>query len=221
MRIDVLNPDAEVLAEAVRVVRRGGVVVYPADTIYGLGCDPFNPEAVSRLMALKGRDEGKGCLVLIPDNHWLDRLASEVPSAGRALCERFWPGPLTVVTRALSTLPGGIRSGRGTVGLRRPRNPFLEAWLELLESPLVSTSANRSGQPYVGDPTVLRNLFGPGVDLFLDAGELPQSLPSTVVDLTTSPFRVLRAGGEADAVRAELDRLSAESPESPSEETLM
>jgi L-threonylcarbamoyladenylate synthase len=219
MRIDVINPDPGMLAEAVRVVRRGGVVLYPADTIYGLGCDPFNPEAVSRLMALKGRDEGKGCLVLIPNNHWLDRLAAEVPTTGRALCDRFWPGPLTVVTRALPTLPPGIRSRGGTVGLRRPRNPFLEAWLDLLGSPLVSTSANRSGEPYTGDPTVLRSLFEPGVDLFLDAGELPERPPSTVVDLTTSPFRLLRAGEQADAVRAELDRLSAESPESPSDET--
>ncbi len=200
MRIDFRDPDWETLRIAARIVGQGGLVLYPTDTIYGLGCDPSRPDALRRLLSVKGRPEGKGMLVLIRSLEQLSDLVSELPGGSRPLLERFWPGPLTVLLEAAPGVPGDLLGPGGKIGIRLPACRFLDAWLELLAVPLVSTSANRSGETYSGSPELLRELFEDQVDLLLDAGELPSSRPSTVVDLTERPFRIVRSGEMASQV---------------------
>ncbi len=194
MRIDLRNPDVGTLRDAAQTVRRGGIALYPTDTIYGLGCDAYQTESLRRLLLLKGRSREKGMLVLIRSLPQLEELARSVPPEAGPLLRRFWPGPLTVLLEAHPRIPTELQGEGGKVGIRWPSSSFLQTWLDLLQVPLVSTSANRSGQEYDGSPAVLRRLFGAGVDLFIDGGTLLPSRPSTVLDLTTRPFRIVRPG---------------------------
>jgi len=171
-------------------------VLYPADTIYGLGCDGLNGEAISRLVDVKGRSDEKGLLVLVPSLAEVYPLVEAVPELGLPLLEQCWPGPLTVLLRPAAALPELLAGSGGKIGIRSPRGGFLQAWLTQLGRPLVSTSANRSGEPYSGDLDRLRELFEDEVDLFMECGELPNRPPSTVIDLTTLPFQVVREGSE-------------------------
>lgn len=201
MRIDLRAPNLETLRSAAALVRDGGLVLYPTDTIYGLGCDARQPASVRRLVELKGRSEGKGMLVLIPSTRWLPELSKGVPDEGWEILERFWPGPLTVLLEAAEGIPEGLCGYQGKIGIRWPASTFLRSWLDLLDGPLVSTSANPSGTPYDGSPKVLKALYEGRVDLLLDAGELPARQPSTVVDLTMRPFSIVRDGERAAELR--------------------
>lgn len=207
MYVDRYDPNPVVVQHASEVLLRGGVILYPTDTIYGLGCDALNPQAVERLLRVKGRSAAKGMLVLAGSADWLPRLAEEVPPAAGRLLETFWPGPLTVLLRARPMLPGPLVGAEGKIGVRVPDLPFLQRWLEAAARPIVSTSANPSGEPYTGNLERLRELFADRVDLFLESGTLPRSEPSTVVDLTARPFRIVREGVGAEAVRSLLEKL--------------
>lgn len=200
MRIDLLDPDPEKLRRAAQVVRDGGLVLYPTDTIYGLGCDALQSVPLRRLIGVKGRSAEKGMLVLIRSMDELQRVAIDVSDGARSLLEHLWPGPVTVLLQAAKEIPPDLQGDGGKIGVRWPASGFLQSWLDLLRIPLVSTSANRSGEAYRGSSAVLRELFEKRVDLFLDAGPLPPSQPSTVLDLTSRPFQVVRRGERADEV---------------------
>ncbi len=193
MWVDLESPDPAVIDKATRVICSGGVVLYPSDTIYGLGCDPFNRAAVKRIYALKLRDAGKGVLLLVPNRLWADRLAVEIPPVANHLMERYWPGPLTLLFRPRSSVPSILVGGGERIGVRCPDNPFLQAWLDSWCKPIVSTSANRSGIPAPETMEDLRDLFYDRVDLFLEAGEPTARAPSTVVDIVGVP-RIVRSG---------------------------
>ena len=201
MRIDPERPEAALIDRAVNLVHRGGVILYPADTIYGLGCDAFNEEALQRLVAIKSRGEEKGFLVLVPSLAQVKNLVESIPEKGLHLLEQCWPGPLTVLLKPAATLSPLLTGGGQKVGIRCPHGPFLAAWLEALGRPLVSTSANRSGEPYCGSLERLHQLFDEEVDLFMECGELPERPPSTVVDLTETPFPIVRSGSEFERIR--------------------
>lgn len=204
MLLNPTSPSNQAIEAAASAIRRGELLLYPSDTIYGLGCDPFNPDALKRLVALKGRPEEKGFLVLIPGPGAIPKFARAVPPEARDLLEAFWPGPMTVLLEARSDLPGELVGGGSRIGLRWPDTPFLRALLTRLDGGLVSTSANRSGNRYDGTPDALRRLFECGVDLFLDAGLLPARPASTVVDLAVRPFSIVRRGELAVSVEERL-----------------
>ena len=199
MEVDLLQPSLEIIERAVGTVRRGGVVLHPTDTVYGLACDPFCQAALERVLALKERSRRQGFLLLIPDADWAKRLTASQPQAFLPLARRFWPGPLTLLLPARDRVPPIIRGEEGKVGLRIPQLPFLRAWLQALDSPLVSTSANLSGRP---TPSVdgLKRLFRERVDLFLEEGAAAATTPSTVLDLTSHPPRIVRRGERSDEI---------------------
>lgn len=160
------------------ILAAGGVVIMPCDTIYGLV--GLAPDTEARIRGLKGREE-KSFLQLIGSAQWLPRFtAAALPQSLAA----YWPGPLTVIFPARA----------GTVALRVPADPLLETLLHRLDRPLFSTSVNRSGQPALFRIQEICVQFEAGVDLVVDAGDLPAKLPSTILDATRRPFRVLRAG---------------------------
>lgn len=171
-----------ILEDAVSALVRGGVVVIPTDTVYGLAAKADNDEAVDRIYELKGRPRDKALQVLVPDVTWLDRLGHPSDEV-RVLAECFWPGPLTIV------MPTDADT---TVGLRMPDHPLA---LEVLEGAgaVAATSANRSGEETPSDAASIRELFGDGVDVYVDGGTI-EGVVSTVVDMTGPEPLVVREG---------------------------
>jgi L-threonylcarbamoyladenylate synthase len=174
-------------------VQRGQLIVIPTDTVYGIAADAFDADAVTALLAAKGRGREMPPPVLISAATTLDALAVDVPDYARALVEEFWPGPLTVVCKQQTSLRWDLGDARGTVAIRMPDH---EVTLELLErtGPLAVSSANKTGQLPARDPEAAEEMLGEHVALIVDAGPTLDLDPSTIVDVTTSPGRVLRRG---------------------------
>jgi len=186
--------DATGLACAAEVLRAGGIVAFPTDTVYGVGAHAFLPHAVQRLYTAKVRPPDKAIPLLIADASLLPYVAQEIPPIACELAARFWPGALTLVMRRTAMVSDEITAGGDTVGVRAPDHPVAQALLRLLNVPLATTSANLSGQPpAITAQEVLAQLDGQ-IDLLLDGGPCPGGVASTVLDVTTSPPRVLRAG---------------------------
>ncbi len=185
---------------AVDAVSRGAVVVLPTDTVYGVGADAFNPAAVAAVLAAKGRGRQMPPPVLIPDVRTVDGLARDVPAPARALMEACWPGALTVIVNAQPSLAWDLGETGGTVALRVPSH---DAALALLRrtGPLAVTSANRTGEPAATTASAAQSQLGDAVAVYLDAGDSPLGVASTIVDATGERLRIVREGGIA---RAEL-----------------
>ena len=179
----------EVAQAASKVLGRGGIIVYPTETIYGLGADPFNPDAMARLYKLKGRDKGKQVSIAIGDAKQIERYA-EVCEVCRRLIDRFLPGPLTLV---LPTKDKRLSVIGDTIGLRVPQNAQA---LEITRAfgPITSTSANISGAQTPGDVGEIRRMFGDGVELYIEAHEPFAGTPSTVLECIGGKIRLLRDG---------------------------
>jgi len=188
------GPLDEVFARCREVVRARGVIAYPTDTFYGLGADPRDPEAVKRIFAIKGREAGQPILLLLRDRSEVAAWASVVTPSAERLMERFWPGPLTLVFPAAPHVLPELTGGGGTIGLRVPGNELTRELLRNLGTALTGTSANRSGGR---DPRTVKEVMrevGDRVDLVLDGGATTGDRPSTVVDVTVEPPRIIRQG---------------------------
>ncbi|WP_434060857.1 L-threonylcarbamoyladenylate synthase [Sanguibacter hominis] len=181
------------LDEAVAALQRGAVVVLPTDTVYGIGADAFDADAVAALLAAKGRGRQMPPPVLVPDVRTLDGLATDVTDDVRALVERFWPGGLTVILTAQPMLAWDLGETHGTVALRMPDHPAALALLRRT-GPLAVSSANRTGQPAAMSAQEAHDQLGTSVQVYLDGGEAPGGVASTIVDATGPRMRVVRAG---------------------------
>jgi tRNA threonylcarbamoyl adenosine modification protein (Sua5/YciO/YrdC/YwlC family) len=195
LRFD-LSVDAERetgMDEATRSVQRGRLVVLPTDTVYGVGCDAFNAQAVQRLLDAKGRGREMPPPVLVSAKTTLEALAIDVPDWARALVDELWPGPLTLVLRQQASLQWDLGETRGTVAVRMPDH---DAALELLArtGPLAVSSANLSGEPAATDADEAERMLGEAVRVILDGGATPGPIPSTIVDCTGEQGRLLRSG---------------------------
>jgi L-threonylcarbamoyladenylate synthase len=200
-------PEDRPLVLAAEVIQAGGIVVYPTETLYGLGANALHVDAIQRVRAIKRRDGQKPILVIVPDLESVEPLVGDLHPAARKFMDAFWPGPLTLVMKASAAVPRELTQGAPTIGIRVPSSSLCLKLLRLCGCPITSTSANISGQlPFHAIPEI-RNALAPGVDLYLDAGRLPDSAPSTVIDVSVSPPRLLRPG----AVSTE--RLLAVAPE--------
>jgi L-threonylcarbamoyladenylate synthase len=193
--IDCTSEDglAQGVAAAAEAVRRGEVVVLPTDTVYGVGGDAFSSEAVVAVLAVKGRGREMPLPVLVPNPQTVDGLATDVPAYARDLIAAFWPGPLTLVLHAQSSLMWDLGDTNGTVALRMPRNDVTLALLAEV-GPMAVTSANISGQPPAMTILDAATQLGPAVSVYLDAGPSEGSAASTIVDCTHQAPLILRAG---------------------------
>jgi tRNA threonylcarbamoyl adenosine modification protein (Sua5/YciO/YrdC/YwlC family) len=181
------------LKSAVRAVSGGKLVVLPTDTVYGIGCDAFAPNAVAALLNAKGRGRDMAPPVLIGSRRALDGIASDLPESAKALIDAFWPGPLTVVVRYNPTLVWDLGDTDGTVAVRMPLHPLA---LELLKEtgPMAVSSANKTGLPPAATAAAAKEQLGADVSVYLEAGASDDNVPSTIVDCVEHPPRVLRAG---------------------------
>jgi L-threonylcarbamoyladenylate synthase len=188
------DEEREAAVEAAALaVQQGEVVVLPTDTVYGIGADAFDPEAVRGLLAAKGRGRDMPPPVLVSSATTLDALAVKVPGYARALVEEFWPGPLTLVCHQQSSLQWDLGDTRGTVAVRMPDHEVALAILERT-GPLAVSSANKTGMPAATDADQATDMLGEDVAVVVDAGTSPGGEASTIVDVTGPQGRVLRRG---------------------------
>jgi L-threonylcarbamoyladenylate synthase len=201
----VLKAEAEgSLAEAVAVLKGGGLVAYPSDTVYGLGAAASNERAVARAFAVKGRLSEKAVSLLLADVEDMGPLCVEVPPSARLLAQRFWPGPLTLVLRRSPGFQSAALGSGDSVALRVPDHFFLRQLIRALGEPITGTSANRSGRPSCRTAREVQRQLGGVLDLIIDGGASRAGQESTVVDITTQPPTIVRQGamgrGEVEKV---------------------
>lgn len=204
---DCSNPDERDagLKAAEAAARAGNLVVMPTDTVYGIGADAFNSQAVTALLAAKGRGRDMPVPVLVGSWSTIDGLALSVSDSARSLIEAFWPGGLSLVIRQAPSLAWDLGDTGGTVMVRMPMHPVA---LDLLRSvgPMAVSSANRSGQPPATTSSGAEEQLGMDVAVYLDGGPAPVGVPSTIVDLTGAAPRVLREGAVSlDKIRKVVD----------------
>ena len=182
-----------------RLLREGEAVAFPTDTVYGLGANAFERFAVRQIFALKKRPPEKGLPVFIYQIDDLNLVARNVPNQAWPLLQKFWPGPLTVVLPKVAALPDDVTAGQDTVAVRIPDHPVSLKLVIDFGRPLAVTSANISGQDTPTTAQAVATQLGPTLPLVLDGGPSPSTQPSTIIDLSSTPPRVLRQGALAIA----------------------
>lgn len=192
--VDPSAPSPTALEEAAGALRHGGLVAFPTETFYGLGANAMDRSAVARAFLVKGRPESKPLLVLVDSIKMAESLALEVSDLARRLMAAYWPGALTLVFKATPSLPAELTAGTGTVGIRLPGHPLALALVRATGFPVTAPSANPSGAEPPTTAEAVRRYFDGQIDLILAGGPTPGGHPSTVLDVSTSPPRLLRAG---------------------------
>lgn len=183
---------ADLSAQLQPIIQRGGIVAVPTETFYGLGVNPFDPGALARLTAVKGRPQSAPILVLVAALHDLSLFALRIPEAASILIDTFWPGALTILFPARPSVPSAVTGGSGRVGLRLSSCQPLRELLDRV-GPLTGTSANRTGAAPARTAREVQDSLGHDVDAILDAGPTPGGLPSTVVEADDG-LRIIREG---------------------------
>ncbi|MCX7976441.1 MAG: L-threonylcarbamoyladenylate synthase [Bellilinea sp.] len=195
LKVNPLQPEPDVIQRAAQVLQAGGLVAFPTETVYGLGANALDSQAVQRIFLAKGRPANDPLIVHVQNQTWLERVVNAHPPQTELLVNRFWPGPLTLIFPRKTTIPLNVTAGGESVAVRAPSHPVAQALLAASGLPIAAPSANRFGHT---SPTqarhVLDDLAG-RVDLILDGGECPIGLESTVLDLTKDPPVILRPGG--------------------------
>ncbi|MBQ3533393.1 MAG: threonylcarbamoyl-AMP synthase [Oscillospiraceae bacterium] len=196
------------ITEAAEILRRGGLVGIPTETVYGLGADGLNEDAVRRIFEAKGRPQDNPLILHVASADWLERYCREVPPAAYALAEKFWPGPLTMILPRRDCVPLRTTGGLDTVGVRCPDHPVTLAIIEAAGVPIAAPSGNTSGRP---SPTAAQHMIedmSGKIDAIVDGGSCTVGVESTIIDLTVTPPRLLRPGGlpveELEAVLGEV-----------------
>jgi L-threonylcarbamoyladenylate synthase len=192
--VDPSHPEPSILEEAASFLRQGKLVGFPTETFYGLGANALDQAAVARVFRVKARAESKPLLVLVDSVRMAESLALEVSDVARKLMATYWPGPLTLVFRAGPELPALLGAGTGTVGMRMPGHPVALALVRAAGFPVTAPSANPSGEEPPTTAGAARRFFDGKIELILDGGPTGGGRPSTVLDLSVSPPRLIRAG---------------------------
>ncbi|MBI4126183.1 MAG: threonylcarbamoyl-AMP synthase [Deltaproteobacteria bacterium] len=194
LRIDPKSPAEEDIAQAVQFLKRGEVVSYPTETIYGLGADVLSRQAVKHVYELKARDYGLPISILVSDLSMLRDFVSEVSDRALALIRRFWPGPLTILFPASKRIPKGLVTNTNKVGVRNSSHPVAAALVAAFGSAVTTTSANLSGFPPSLNVKHVQKYFGEKIPCIIDGGECEPSRGSTVVDVADDTMRIIREG---------------------------
>lgn len=190
-----LHLTAEGVDRAAALLRAGGLVGIPTETVYGLGANGLDAGAVERIFQAKGRPQDNPLILHIPSPQWLERYCRDIPPQAWTLAERFWPGPLTMILKRRALVPDVVTAGLDTVGMRCPAHPLCRAILLAAQVPVAAPSGNLSGRP---SPTMAEHMLADmdgRIDAVVDGGPCAVGVESTIVDLTCSPPRLLRPGG--------------------------
>ncbi len=192
--VNPLNPARSEIAEAVRILRAGGIVAYPTETFYGLAVDSGNEAAIEKIFVAKGRDEKAPISLIIAIESQLAPLVKTIPATARRLAERFWPGGITMLFEASPTLSKRLLAGTGKIGIRLSNNVVASLLARELGSAVTATSANKSGEKECVTAHEVSEALGDHIDAVIDGGATPGPPGTTIVDATVDPPRVLREG---------------------------
>ena len=188
------NEAPENSSAAVRVLKGGGVIVFPTETLYGLGADALDEAAVEKVFQLKGRDPRSPIPVLVADQEMLHTLVAQVPAIAQKLIDRYWPGPLTLVLPGQKNIPKPLCNPAGGVGVRISSQPIATLLVNELGRPLTATSANPSGKEPARTLQEAKTYFAGRVELFVDGGALTSKSGSTVVEVLQDSIKIIREG---------------------------
>ncbi len=194
-KLDSSNIDSEIIKKAANIISSGGLVAFPTETVYGLGANAFDKQAVEAIFKAKGRPQDNPLIVHVSSVEQAEKAAEVITPEARLLMEKFWPGPLTLVMNKSPLIPDNITAGLKTVAVRMPSHPVALELIRLSNVPIAAPSANISGRPSTTNAQhVIEDLTG-RIDMILDAGATEFGIESTVLDTTTTPMTVLRPGG--------------------------
>lgn len=213
MKTLLLRPDTDPQATqtAADILRRGGLVGIPTETVYGLGANALDGEAVRHIFEAKGRPQDNPLIIHVPDASWLERYCHDVPPQAYLLAERFWPGPLTMILPCRDIVPAQTTAGLPTVGVRCPNHPATLRIIAAAGVPIAAPSGNTSGRP---SPTTAQHMLEDmdgKIDAIVDGGSCAVGVESTIIDLTVTPPRLLRPGGlPLESLRAVLGEVTVD-----------
>ena len=182
------------LSRAIASLKSGNVIVFPTETVYGLGADALNPAAVEKVFQLKGRNPNSPIPVIVADRAMLQGVVEKIPPVARTLMEQFWPGPLTLVLPAAPGMPKQLLNRMGGVGVRISSQLIATGLAQSFGRPLTATSANPSGQQAASTIEQAQNYFASDIEIFLDGGKLPSKTGSSVVEVIDDRIKIIRAG---------------------------
>lgn len=222
-RLETLETDNSILQEAGRILREGGLVAFPTETVYGLGADALNEKAAEKIYAAKGRPSDNPLIVHIAEKEALDRIAKEISAGATKVIEKYWPGPLTLIFEKTDAVPEGTTGGLDTVAVRMPSHALARALIREGGGYVAAPSANTSGRPSPTSAEHVREDLWGKVDLIIDGGETEIGIESTILDVSVTPPVILRPGAitkemlEEAVGRVEMDEtlFSGDSKEPP------
>lgn len=192
--IDDEHPDPKAIGQAAQFIKQGELVAFPTETVYGLGADALNAQAVEKIFQAKGRPASHPLLIHVSSYEQVEKLAASITDDACALMEAFWPGPLSLILPARPIVPLLVRGGKETVGFRMPSHPVSKALIDAA-GPLAAPSANLYGRPSPTSANHVRQDLDVRIAAVLDAGQTGMGMESTVLDLSLKPYRILRRGG--------------------------
>ena len=199
------------LPQAAEIIRRGGLVGIPTETVYGLGANGLDPKAVSRIFKAKGRPQDNPLILHITDVSWLERYCKEIPLTAYKLAEAYWPGPMTMILPRKDMVPDAVTAGLDTVGMRCPSHILCHELIRLADVPIAAPSGNTSGRPSPTTADHMREDMDGKIDAIVDGGPCSVGVESTIVDLTCTPPRLLRPGGiSLEQLRAVLGQVDVD-----------
>ena len=192
MQTKIINDN---ISEAADIIKNGGLAAVPTETVYGLAANGLNAEAVRKIFAVKGRPENKPLSLMVSGSEAMDELCEDVPDAARYLADIFWSGPLTIVLKAKAGLiPDEVRAGGDTIGLRCPNHPKTLELLKTCGVPLAAPSANPSGEKSPKTASDVLGYFNGKIEAVIDGGECSMGVESTIIDMSKTPYKILRQG---------------------------
>ena len=183
------------IARAARLLREGGLVGIPTETVYGLGANGLHEEAVANIFKAKGRPQDNPLILHIPNAEWLERYCQDIPDSAYRLADRFWPGPMTMILPRKAIIPDVVTAGLDTVGMRCPAHALCRSVIEEAGVPVAAPSGNTSGRPSPTNAADMLEDMDGKIDAILDGGPCSVGVESTIIDLTCKPARLLRPGG--------------------------
>ena len=205
LKIDPDQPEKDKIAIAADIILNGDVIGYPTETVYGLGANSYNPEAVSQIFTLKQRPSFQAILIIVSDIEQITNLVAEFPDNIRFLTSKFWPGPLTVIFPAAKTINSMLLGTDKTIGIRIPANKICLELLRTCGVPITSTSANISGQKNPISADEVAKNFGDKLKLIIDGGPSSSRIPSTVISFFNKKIKIIREGAISKRILEEVN----------------
>jgi L-threonylcarbamoyladenylate synthase len=194
VKIDSSNPDSATLQKIIEFIRAGKTIAFPTETFYALGASAYNEEALKKVFEIKGRDFNKPLPLLIEGETMLKEVVDSIPATAASLMQEFWPGGLTLIFRVSPKIPPLVTAHTNTIAVRNSSHSLARLLVKSSGHPLTATSANLSGQKSCSSASEVAESIGNAVDLIIDGGQTEGLLPSTIVDLTSTPPEIVREG---------------------------